>query len=162
VSHRILLVDDHQMFREGLKALLQSETNFSIAGEAEDGLQAVELCRELAPDVVVMDISMPGINGVEAARRIHEESPDVKIIILSMYTEKRFILGALKAGATGIVAKNSASAELVAGPRLHFDEHDLLSMPGHDVDFAERHGATIRQAGREEEPAPRPLPALLP
>jgi len=112
MSHRILLVDDHQMFREGLKAVLKSETDFQVIGEAADGVQAVELSRELAPDVVIMDISMPEMNGVEATGRIHAESPDIKIIILSMHTEKRFILGALKAGATGIVAKNSASAEL--------------------------------------------------
>ena len=112
MSHRILLVDDHQMFREGLKAVLKSETDFQVVGEAADGMQAVELCRELAPDVVIMDISMPEMNGVEATGKIHAESPGIKIIILSMHTEKRYILGALKAGATGIVAKNSASAEL--------------------------------------------------
>ena len=110
--HRILLVDDHQMFREGLKAVLKSETDFQVIGEAADGKMAVELSRELAPDVVIMDISMPEMNGVEATGIIHAESPDIKIIILSMHTEKRYILGALKAGATGIVAKNSASAEL--------------------------------------------------
>jgi DNA-binding NarL/FixJ family response regulator len=133
VSHTILLVDDHQMFREGLKALLQSETDFLITGEAENGIQAVELCRELAPEIVIMDISMPGINGVEAARRIHEEAPDVKIIILSMYTEKRFILGALKAGASGIVAKNSASSELVAAIQAVVNGNNYLSPSVSDV-----------------------------
>jgi len=128
-----MLVDDHQMFREGLKALLQSETDFLITGEAEDGLQAGEFCRELAPDVVIMDISMPGINGVEATRRIHEESPDVKIIILSMYTEKRFIMGALKAGATGIVAKNSASSELVDAIQAVVNGNNYLSPSVSDV-----------------------------
>jgi DNA-binding NarL/FixJ family response regulator len=113
MNHRILLVDDHQMFREGLKAVLKSETDFQVVGEAENGIQAVELCRELAPDVVIMDISMPEMSGVEAAGKIHAESPAIKIIILSMHTEKRYILGALKAGATGIVVKNSASAELL-------------------------------------------------
>ena len=113
MSHRILLVDDHQMFREGLKAVLKSESDFHVVGEAENGIQAVEMSRELAPDVVIMDISMPEMSGIEAAGKIHAESPAVKIIILSMHTEKRYILGALKAGATGIVAKNSASAELL-------------------------------------------------
>jgi len=113
MSHRILLVDDHQMFREGLKAVLKSETDFQVVGEAENGRQAVELSRDLAPDVVIMDISMPEMSGVEAAGKIHAESPGIKIIILSMHTEKRYILGALKAGASGIVAKNSASAELL-------------------------------------------------
>jgi DNA-binding NarL/FixJ family response regulator len=112
-THRILLADDHQMFREGLKSVLLSETDFMVAGEAGNGLEAVDLSRDLAPDIVVMDISMPEMNGIEATRRIHAESPDVKIIILSMHTEKHFILGALKAGASGVVVKNSASAELV-------------------------------------------------
>jgi DNA-binding NarL/FixJ family response regulator len=114
MSNRILLVDDHQMFREGLKAVLQCETDCQIVGEADNGIQAVELSRELAPDVIIMDISMPEMNGIEATRKIHEESPDIKIVILSMHTEKHFILGALKAGAVGIVVKSSASAELVA------------------------------------------------
>ena len=114
MNHRILLVDDHQMFREGLKALLQGEAGFLVVGEAENGIRGLELSRELAPDVVIMDISMPEMNGVEATRRIHEEQPDIMIIVLSMHTEKRFVLGVLKAGAAGIVVKNSASAELVS------------------------------------------------
>ena len=113
MCHRILLVDDHQMFREGLKAVLESDSGFVVVGEAGNGMQAVELCRELAPDVIVMDISMPGINGIEATRRIHAEAPGAKCLILSMHTEKHFILEALKAGAAGVVVKSGASTELV-------------------------------------------------
>jgi DNA-binding NarL/FixJ family response regulator len=113
MSHSILLVDDHQMFREGLISVLKSDTDFLIAGEVENGTKAVQSSRELAPDVVIMDISMPEMNGIEATRIIHAESPEVKILILSMHAEKHFILGALKAGAAGVVMKNSASAELV-------------------------------------------------
>jgi DNA-binding NarL/FixJ family response regulator len=114
MSVKILLVDDHQMFREGLKAVLQGDSGFLVIGEAGNGTKAVELCRELTPDLVIMDISMPEMNGVEATGIIHEESPDIRVVILSMHTEKHFILGALKAGASGIVVKSSASAELVA------------------------------------------------
>jgi DNA-binding NarL/FixJ family response regulator len=114
MSHRILLVDDHRMFREGLKAVLESEAGFLVAGEAENGIRAIELCRELSPDVVVMDISMPEMNGIEATRRIRAEAPHARILLLSMHTEKHFVMGALKAGVSGIVVKNSTSAELVS------------------------------------------------
>jgi DNA-binding NarL/FixJ family response regulator len=133
MSHRILLVDDHQMFREGLKAVLKGETGFLIAGEAGDGLRAVELSRELAPDVVIMDISMPDMNGIEATRRIHAESPGVRIIVLSAHTEKHFILGALKAGASGIVIKNSAFAELIAAIETVMSGKTYLSPSVSDV-----------------------------
>lgn len=113
MCHKILLVDDHQMFREGVIAVLNSDTDFLVAGEAENGAKAVQLSRELVPDIVIMDISMPEMNGIEATRIIHAESPEVKVIILSMHTGKHFILGALKAGVAGVVMKNSASAELV-------------------------------------------------
>lgn len=133
MSHRILLVDDHQMFREGLKAVLEGESGLMVVGEAENGFKGVASTRELAPDVVIMDISMPEMNGIEATSNIHAESPDVKIIILSMHTEKRFILGALKAGAVGVVVKNSASAELVAAIETVLSGKTYLSPSVSDV-----------------------------
>ena len=133
MSHRILLVDDHQMFREGLKAVLAGETSFDVVGEAENGIKGVALSRELAPDVVIMDISMPEMNGIDASKIIHAELPDIKIIILSMHTEKRFILGALKAGAVGVVVKNSASAELVTAIETVLNGKTYLSPSVSDI-----------------------------
>ena len=110
---KILIVDDHKLFRDGLIGLLQSK-NYKIVGVAENGLQAVKLAKELQPDVIVMDISMPELNGIEATRKIISENPDTRIIILSQYFERRFILESLKAGALGYVIKDS-SIETLAG-----------------------------------------------
>jgi DNA-binding NarL/FixJ family response regulator len=133
MRYRILLADDHQMFRDGLKALLQSETEFLVVGEADNGLMAVKQSHELAPDVVVMDISMPEMSGLEAARKIHDASPDTRIIILSMHSEKRYILGALKAGVSGVVAKSSASSELVTAIQTVMNSQTYLSPSVSDV-----------------------------
>ena len=110
---KILVVDDHKLFRDGLIGLLKSK-NYDIVGVAENGLKAVQSAKELKPDVIIMDISMPELNGIEATRKIISENPDIRIIILSQYFERRFILESLKAGALGYVIKDS-SIEILAG-----------------------------------------------
>jgi len=102
---RILVVDDHVLMREGLVSMLAEEPDFEVAGEAANGRQAVALAGKLAPDVVVLDIAMPDLNGIDAARRIHSRLPNVKIIGLSMHKEHRSVLEMLKAGAAGYVPK---------------------------------------------------------
>ncbi|MCZ7584692.1 MAG: response regulator transcription factor [Deltaproteobacteria bacterium] len=109
---RILLADDHQMIREGLKVLLEREDDLEAVGEAEDGEQAVGLVDSLRPDMVIMDVVMPGVNGIEATRKIVGLQPDIKIIALSMHTEKRYVTEILKSGASGYVLKDSAFDEL--------------------------------------------------
>ena len=114
---RVLLVDDHQMMREGLRALLAGVTDMEIVGEAPDGRMALELVRSLLPDVVVMDIGMPELNGVDATLRILAEHPGVKVIALSTHTDKRYVHHMLEAGACGYVLKISAHDELVRAVR---------------------------------------------
>lgn len=114
MSIQVILADDHNMTRSGLKALLDKENNIVVKAEAENGRQAVKLAIEFKPDVVVMDISMPDLNGIEATRQIHANSPEIKIIALSMHSHRRYISGMLKAGATGYLLKSCAFEELTS------------------------------------------------
>ena len=103
---RVLLVDDHALFRKGVAELLSSEPEFELVGEAADGNQAVEMARELMPDVILMDISMPGIDGLEATRRIKAEMPYVRIVILTVSESDHTLFDAIKSGAQGYLLKN--------------------------------------------------------
>ncbi len=110
----ILLADDHKITRTGLKALIEKETDFQVIAEAENGRRAVQLALKLEPDVIVMDINMPDLNGIDATRQITAELPGVKVIALSMYADKRYVIGMLKAGVSGYLLKNCAFEELTA------------------------------------------------
>jgi DNA-binding NarL/FixJ family response regulator len=103
---RILIADDHGIVRDGLKELIAKEPDMEVVGEAEDGDSALRLAKELSPDVIIMDIAMPGLNGIEATRQILKENPAIRIIALSMYSEKYFVTEMLKAGASGYVLKS--------------------------------------------------------
>lgn len=124
---KILLADDHKITRDGLKALLENQKNMTVIGEAENGRMAVRLAGELKPDVIVMDINMPELNGIEATRQIVAELPGTKIIALSMYSDKRYVVGMLKAGVSGYLLKNCAFDELVAAISAVVNNQNYMS-----------------------------------
>lgn len=109
---RIILADDHQIVREGLATLLEQEGDMRVVGTAADGRTAVKLSAELSPDVVVLDVGMPGLNGIDAARQIAAAQPTTKILALSMHSDRRFVLEMLRAGASGYLLKDCAFDEL--------------------------------------------------
>lgn len=117
---KVLLADDHAILRDGLRALLEAEGDIAVAGVCADGLAAVHAACQFAPDVIVMDIGMPGISGIDAARRIRERNADARILMLSMHGSSEHIHRALQAGARGYLLKESAGGEVVAAVRaLH-------------------------------------------
>ena len=109
---RVLIADDHQIVRDGLRSLLEKEPDIEVIAAVEDGRTTVRLVEELQPDIVIMDISMPGLNGIEATRKITRDFPNIKIIALSMHDDGRFVMNMLKAGASGYLLKDCAFKEL--------------------------------------------------
>jgi two-component system response regulator NreC len=115
---RILLVDDHSMFRSGMKALLESERGFEVVGEAANGDDGVDRVRELKPDVVVMDLSMPGSNGLDATRRIAALGLKARVLVLTVHAEEEYLVPVVEAGASGYLTKTSADQDLVDAIRV--------------------------------------------
>lgn len=117
MSIRILLADNHRLFREGLRALVERAVDMEVVAEAEDGRSAVQQVAELKPDVAVMDVSMPDLNGMEATRQIMHRTPGTKVMALSMHSDRRFVGGMLKAGAHGYLLKDCANEEFIRAIR---------------------------------------------
>ena len=129
MSIRILLADDHKIIREGLRALIQQQPDIEVIAEAEDGRKAVQLAAELRPDVAILDIGMPGLNGIEATRHMIHDVPGIKVVGLSMHSDRRFVSEMFKAGASGYLLKDCAFEELVRAIRAVVENRMYLS-PG--------------------------------
>ncbi len=123
----ILLVEDHTVVRHGLRALLKAHEQFSIVGEAEHGRQGIQLAKELSPDVILMDIAMPCLNGIEATRQILKSLPEARVLILSTYTEDCYVQQAMEAGAVGYLDKGISDQELMAALRMAKSRIGLFS-----------------------------------
>ena len=115
---KILLVDDHQMFRAGIRALIEAEDRFEVVGEASSGDEAVDRVRELKPDIVIMDLAMPGSNGLEATRRISALELDTHVLVLTVHAEEEYLVPVVEAGASGYLTKTSADTDLIEAIRV--------------------------------------------
>ena len=129
MSIRLLIADDHKLMREGLRALLSGESDIEVIGEASDGRAIVKMVEDSSPDIVLMDISMPQLNGIDATRQIEGLSGDTRVIALSMHADRLFVQGVLKAGAAGYILKDSAFDELAQAVRAVSNGQMYLS-PG--------------------------------
>jgi DNA-binding NarL/FixJ family response regulator len=127
MSIRILLADDHKIVRLGLRTLLENQPGMEVVAEAQDGREAFQMVREFLPDVVVMDIAMPELNGIEATRLITAEYPNIKVIALSMHSDRRFVARMLEAGASGYLLKDCAFEELAHAINAVYENQTYLS-----------------------------------
>jgi two-component system response regulator NreC len=146
---RVLLVDDHAMIRQGLSSLLEKQPDIEVVGSVEDGRKAADIARELAPDLVIMDISMPNLNGIDAMRKIVEEMGDVKVIALSIHSSRHFVAEMLKAGASGYILKECLFDELVEAIKTVLNGGTYLSpkMTGVVIDDYVKRLSTQYQPG---------------
>jgi two-component system response regulator NreC len=133
MSVKILIADDHRIVRQGLRTLLQKEPDLEVVAEADDGRTTVRLAREFSPEVIIMDVAMPDLNGIEATRQVLSEFPKAKVIALSMYADRRFVINMLKAGASGYLLKDCAFEELIRAIRSVLINKTYLSAGVTDI-----------------------------
>lgn len=146
---RVLLADDHSLFREGLRSLLEDQDDIKIIGEAEDGLETIRLVQQLRPTVILMDINMPVVDGVEATRMILKEEPSMGIVILTMYPQDEYVFQALKAGAKAYLLKDTPSKKLLNVIRTVHSGEAVM-----DVELTTRLLGEFRRMANKEEESP--------
>jgi two-component system response regulator NreC len=161
---KILLADDHKIVRDGLRTLIEKENGMEVVAEAEDGRSAVKQAKKLLPDIVIMDITMPDLNGIDATRAILEETQRVKVIALSMHSDRRFVSGMLEAGASAYLLKDSAFEELATAIRAVVANQIYLSPKIADIvvrRFVSKSASTERSAFTELTKREREVLQLL-
>ena len=152
----IVLVDDHKLVRDGIRTILERTSEFRVVGEAENGPAAVEICRQTAPHMVLMDIGLPGMNGIEATTELMRHCPAVKVVVLSMYDDENSVVGAIRAGARAFVLKKASSNELLEAMRIVAQGGSFLSAQVSDRLL------TRIQRGESPKNDPAPLASLSP
>jgi DNA-binding NarL/FixJ family response regulator len=159
MSYRVLIVEDHKIMRDGIKALLDRSTEFTVVGDVETGTEAIQACTELHPDIVLMDIGLVGLNGVESTSEVLRHSPSSKVIMLSMYDDEDSVVGSIRAGARGYVVKQASSGELLDALRAvarggsylspHISERLLTRIRRGEADTMSRHPLLAQLTPRE-------------
>ena len=153
MSIKILIADDHKMMRDGLKAMLENERDLQVIAESERGIETIQKTKEFKPDIVILDVAMPELNGIETARVLSSEVPDTKIIGLSMHSDRQFVIEMLRAGASGFVLKQAAFEELTNAIRTVAQGKTFLSSAILDIVVQDY----VRQFAKSESPAYRQL-----
>lgn len=156
---RVLIVDDHAIVRYGLTCLLALETDITVVGEASNGVLAVEMARELQPDVILMDLRMPEMSGLEAMRRIRAENPDLKFIVLTIYDSDEYVFEAIEAGAKGFLLKDAHREELFRAIRAVFHGESLMC-PSVNTKVLHRLAQLSDRAGGTDVPSEREIQVL--
>jgi DNA-binding NarL/FixJ family response regulator len=154
---QILLVDEHRIMRDGIKAILRHSGEFQVMGEAESGADAIQICRKQSPDIILMAIELPGLNGIEATTEILRHSPGTKVIILSMYDDEHWVMSAIRAGARAFVLKKASDSDLLDALRTVAEGGCYLSPPI-SYSLVQR----IRRGEPESKPTNSPLADLSP
>jgi DNA-binding NarL/FixJ family response regulator len=157
MPYDILLVDDHRLLRDGVRAILERDPEFRVVGEADNGADAIQLCKRTQPDLVLMDISMPGMNGIEATTEILRHQPDTRIMVLSMYDDENSVVSAIRSGARAFVLKKASSADLLDAVRTVVKGGSYLSSS-----VSDRLLARIQRGDLESKDSYSALKALSP
>ena len=142
---KVLIADDHTILRQGIKALLDNQAEIEVIGEAKDGREALTLIERLLPDVILMDIAMPGLNGLEATRRIKKKFPEIKVLVLTMYTNEEYVFQILNAGANGYLVKETAFQDLISAIKAVYRDEAFMS-PSISKKVINRYTQRVRDA----------------
>ena len=162
MSFDIVVVDDHRVVRDGIRAILTRDPEFRVVGEADDGAGAIRVCQETNPALVLMDISLPGVNGIEATVQLVRHCPNTKVVILSMYDDERSVMGAIRAGARGFVLKQASFGEVLNALRVVARGGTYLSssISGRLVERLQRGSLDAAEKGPLDSLSPRELQVL--